>query len=48
MQKIVDQSQMQELAAEIAAKAKAGDIFGLKGNLGAGKSFFAGHFINAL
>ncbi|MES2677978.1 MAG: tRNA (adenosine(37)-N6)-threonylcarbamoyltransferase complex ATPase subunit type 1 TsaE [Pseudomonadota bacterium] len=48
MQKTVNQSQMQELAAAIASKAKAGDVFGLKGTLGAGKSFFASSFINAL
>ena len=45
---IVNQSQMQELAATIASKAKSGDIFGLEGTLGAGKSFFASSFINAL
>ena len=45
---IVNQSQMQELAATIASKAKSGDVFGLKGTLGSGKSFFASSFINAL
>ena len=48
MQKIVNQTQMQELAATIASQAKTGDLFGLKGTLGAGKSFFASSFINAL
>jgi len=48
MQKIVNQSQMQELAITIAHKAKNGDVFGLKGTLGAGKSFFASTFINYL
>jgi tRNA threonylcarbamoyl adenosine modification protein YjeE len=41
-------SQMQDLAVEIASQAQIGDIIGLKGTLGAGKSFFAKHFINAL
>ena len=45
---IVNQSQMQELAATIASKAKSGDVFGLKGTLGSGKSFFASSFINDL
>ncbi|MFT7087854.1 MAG: tRNA A37 threonylcarbamoyladenosine biosynthesis protein TsaE, partial [Rickettsiales bacterium] len=35
--KEVNQSQMQELAANLAQDAKIGDIFGLKGTLGAGK-----------
>ena len=39
---------MQKLAAEIAEQARPGDVFGLKGTLGAGKSFFASSFINAL
>lgn len=39
---------MAELAKEIAASAQVGDVFGLCGTLGAGKSFFARHFINAL
>ena len=41
-------SQMQDLAVEIASQAQIGDIIGLKGTLGAGKSFFARSFINAL
>jgi tRNA threonylcarbamoyl adenosine modification protein YjeE len=48
MSQIYNQSQIQKLAAEIALKAKVGDVFGLKGTLGAGKSFFAASFINAL
>lgn len=39
---------MQDLAVEIASQAQIGDIIGLKGTLGAGKSFFARSFINAL
>ncbi len=39
---------MANLAQIIAKNAKKGDIFGLKGGLGAGKSFFANAFINAL
>lgn len=48
MQKTYNQSEMQKLAADIALKAKVGDVFGLKGTLGAGKSFFAAAFVNAL
>ncbi len=50
MEKILINSkeEMTELARQLAANAKAGDIFGLKGTLGAGKSFFAAAFINAL
>jgi tRNA threonylcarbamoyladenosine biosynthesis protein TsaE len=50
MQKILinSQDEMAALAAKIAASAKEGDIIGLKGTLGAGKSFFAKNFINAL
>ncbi len=48
MSQICNQTQMQILAAEIAKQAKIGDVFGLKGTLGAGKSFFAASFINAL
>ncbi len=39
---------MADLAREIASSAHAGDVIGLKGNLGAGKSFFARNFINFL
>ncbi|MFT5702736.1 MAG: tRNA threonylcarbamoyl adenosine modification protein YjeE [Rickettsiales bacterium] len=46
--KEVNQSQMQELAANLAQDAKIGDIFGLKGTLGAGKSFFSNCFVNSL
>jgi len=45
---IVNKTQMQELATTIASQAKTGDLFGMKGTLGAGKSFFASSFINAL
>ncbi len=48
MNQIVNQTQMQELASSIALKAKVGDVFGLSGTLGSGKSFFSKHFINAL
>jgi tRNA threonylcarbamoyladenosine biosynthesis protein TsaE len=50
MQKIVINSkkEMAQLAAKIAASARIGDAFGLKGTLGAGKSFFAKNFINSL
>ncbi len=39
---------MVDLAKEIAASARIGDVFALSGTLGAGKSFFARNFINAL
>lgn len=50
MKKITIQNkyEMQKLAEEIADGAKIGDVIGLKGTLGAGKSFFASSFINAL
>ena len=50
MKKIVINSrqEMVNLAKEIALQAKIGDVIGLKGTLGAGKSFFAKNFINAL
>lgn len=38
---------MANLAKELAKNSKKCDIFGLKGTLGAGKSFFARAFINA-
>lgn len=41
-------SEMAALAREIAVSARVGDVFALKGTLGAGKSFFARHFINSL
>jgi len=43
-----NQSTMQNFAAQIASQAKIGDVIGLKGTLGAGKSFFAASFINSL
>lgn len=45
---IKDKAEMAEMAKKIARDAKTGDVFGLKGTLGAGKSFFAQAFINAL
>lgn len=48
MLQICNQSQMKNLANSIAKQAKVGDVFTLKGTLGAGKSFFAAAFINAL
>jgi tRNA threonylcarbamoyladenosine biosynthesis protein TsaE len=40
--------EMAAFAREIAAQARAGDVIGLKGTLGAGKSFFAKNFVNFL
>jgi tRNA threonylcarbamoyladenosine biosynthesis protein TsaE len=50
MKKIIlnSQSEMADFAKKIADQTKAGDVIGLKGTLGAGKSFFAKHFINFL
>ena len=50
MKKIIVNSkkEMAALAREIAASSQVGDVFGLKGTLGAGKTFFAKNFINAL
>ncbi|MBM5782368.1 MAG: tRNA (adenosine(37)-N6)-threonylcarbamoyltransferase complex ATPase subunit type 1 TsaE [Pelagibacterales bacterium] len=45
---INSQQEMANFAKETANKAKTGDIIGLKGTLGAGKSFFARNFINSL
>jgi tRNA threonylcarbamoyl adenosine modification protein YjeE len=45
---INSQKEMQDFAAQIASKVKTSDVIGLKGTLGAGKSFFASAFINAL
>ena len=39
---------MADFAKKTAQKAKKGDIFCLKGTLGAGKSFFAKNFVNEL
>lgn len=39
---------MQDLAVEVAGQVESGFAIGLKGTLGAGKSFFAASFINAL
>ena len=46
--RVNSKDEMAALAAEMAALARAGDAIGLRGTLGAGKSFFAKHFINAL
>jgi tRNA threonylcarbamoyladenosine biosynthesis protein TsaE len=50
MKKILINSkeEMANLAREIAAQARVGDAIGLKGTLGAGKSFFAKNFVNSL
>ncbi len=45
---IKNKKEMADFAAKLAKQAKIGDIIGLKGTLGAGKSFFARSFINAL
>jgi tRNA threonylcarbamoyladenosine biosynthesis protein TsaE len=45
---IKSQQEMADLARKIAASAQVGDVIGLKGTLGAGKSFFAKNFINFL
>ena len=45
---INSQQETKNLAQKFASKANIGDIFGLKGTLGAGKTFFASHFINFL
>lgn len=45
---INSQKEMVDFAVQIAEKSNIGDIIVLKGTLGAGKSFFARHFINAL
>jgi tRNA threonylcarbamoyl adenosine modification protein YjeE len=42
------QSEMIDFAKQIANESQNCSIIGLKGTLGAGKSFFARHFINAL
>lgn len=50
MKKIVinSKTEMVDLAREIAASSRVGDVIGLKGALGVGKSFFAKNFINSL
>jgi tRNA threonylcarbamoyladenosine biosynthesis protein TsaE len=50
MKKILlnSKKEMADLAREIAASAQVGNVFCLKGTLGAGKSFFAKNFINSL
>ncbi|MFC3050369.1 tRNA (adenosine(37)-N6)-threonylcarbamoyltransferase complex ATPase subunit type 1 TsaE [Kordiimonas pumila] len=46
--KCSNQAETEKLAAAIASAAKAGDLFALNGDLGAGKSTFARAFIRAL
>ena len=45
---IKNQQDMSQLAEKVAVETQPGDIILLKGTLGAGKSFFARSFINAL
>ena len=45
---IKNQEEMVKFAAKLAKVSNKGDIIGLKGTLGAGKTFFASAFINAL
>ena len=45
---INSQEEMGDLAKKIAESSNIGDVFALKGTLGAGKSFFAKKFINSL
>ncbi len=45
---VKNRDEMADLAKKIAAETRIGDVIGLKGTLGAGKSFFVRHFINAL
>ncbi len=46
--KIKNESEMADFAKKIAIITKKGDIIGLNGPLGVGKSFFARNFINFL
>lgn len=39
---------MVNFASKLAKKSKKGDVFGLRGTLGSGKSFFVNAFVNAL
>lgn len=48
VRKVKNQNEMIAFAKEVAASARSVDVIGLRGNLGAGKSFFARAFINAL
>lgn len=45
---VLNKSRTKEFADLLAQNANSGNVFGLKGTLGAGKSFVAKYFINAL
>ena len=45
---IHNKEEMANFAKTIAMESKVGDVIGLKGTLGVGKSFFAKNFINSL
>ncbi len=45
---ITSKKEMSDLATKIAAESVVGNVIGLKGTLGVGKSFFAKNFINSL
>lgn len=45
---IASQNQTEDLAREIAARARQGDVIALHGDLGVGKSVFARQFIRCL
>jgi tRNA threonylcarbamoyladenosine biosynthesis protein TsaE len=47
MVELTDESATAALAAKLAAAARPGDVFALKGALGSGKTVFARAFINA-
>ncbi len=47
MVELADESATAALAARLAAAARPGDVFALKGALGSGKTVFARAFINA-
>ncbi|NBV07227.1 MAG: tRNA (adenosine(37)-N6)-threonylcarbamoyltransferase complex ATPase subunit type 1 TsaE [Proteobacteria bacterium] len=49
MKKIINfKDEMIDFAKEVASSISIKDVIGLKGTLGAGKSFFAKHFVNSL
>lgn len=45
---ILNQKETKDLAEKLAKSAKLGNVFGIKGTLGSGKTFFSNCFINAL